>query len=86
MSYWDTALMANDGELWQREIACAATEGIDDPQNWADAHRWQLAGQPGWGDAWSSALAAGNPTPGRDPAVIPDAWILAGVQALNNVP
>ena len=82
MSYWDTAQMAGNGELWQREIACAATEGITDPQNWADAHRWQLAGQPGWADAWASAVAGDNPAPGRDPGVITDSMILSGVQSV----
>jgi hypothetical protein len=42
-----------------------------------------LAASPGWDQAWSSALAAGNETPGRDPGVITDGMILSGVQAIG---
>ena len=83
MSYWDTAQMAGDTDLLQRTTACAATEGIVDPMGWADQHRWELAGEPGWADAWSSAVAAGNPRPGKDAGVITDGMILSGVQAVD---
>ena len=82
MSYWDIASMAQDGDLLNREIACAASEGKTDPMGWADQHRWQLAGQPGWADAWASAVAAGLPRPGMDAGVITDGMVLAAVQSM----
>lgn len=83
MSYWDVSLVAADVDLSQRVAAAAATEHrSDDPQGWAWQHRWELAAQPGWGDAWASALASNNPAPGRDPAVISDPMILSAVQSI----
>ena len=49
---------------------------------WAATHVWAVAAAPGFADAYSSALAGGVPTPGRDPAVITDAMLLGAVQAL----
>jgi len=82
MSCWDVSLMAADADLLQREIAAAATEGKADPQSWADLHRWSMASQPGWSEAWASALAAGLPRPGMDQAVISDGMILSAVQSI----
>ena len=50
------------------------------PTVYADQIQWLCCGEPGWGEAWESALVAGNPDPGNDPGVIPDAWILVAVQ------
>lgn len=82
MAYIDVSDMVNNGDLVARETACAAVEGQADPVGWVGARVWQLAAQPGWSDAWASATASGNPAPGRDPAVISDAMILSGVQAV----
>lgn len=83
MSYWDISSMALDNDLTQREAACAAQE-IDtpNPTTWALDNGLKLAASPGWAEAWASALAAGTPDPGRDPAVITDGEILSAVQAL----
>lgn len=84
MSYWTTSEMAMDNDLTRREAACYAQEpgGTEEPNAWALANGLALAAQPGWDAAWSSALAAGVQTPGRDEAVISDAMILSGVQAV----
>jgi len=83
MSYWDVNLLSYDQDIQSRVTACAAVENVSsDPVQWASDHRWQIAAQPGWADAYASALASGVPAPGRDPAVITDAMILSAVQAL----
>ena len=81
MGYWDIAQMSADVDLTSRVAACAAQEGVPDPRQWAADNVLLLAAEPGWADAWASAVAAGNEQPGRDPAVITDGMILAAVQA-----
>ena len=80
--YYDVARAADDADLQSRCTACASLEGVPEAQSWVWAHRWQYAAQPGWGDAYSSALAADNPNPGRDPSVITEGMILSATQAL----
>jgi len=82
MSYWDISRMAIDGDLQARVTASAAQEQEGDPFAWAATNMIRLAAQPGWSEAWASAVAGGNPSPGRDEAVITDGMILSGVQAL----
>jgi hypothetical protein len=81
MGYWDISQMASDPELTSRVAACAAQEGRPEPRQWAADHMLVLASSPGWDAAWASAVASGNETPGRDPAVITDEQILSAVQA-----
>lgn len=55
--------------------------------SWVDQNKYLWAASPDWGAAWDSALA-GHPNdatyePGKDPAVITDAQILATVQSLT---
>ena len=83
MAYWDMAVMASDSDLTLRVQACAAQEGATDPYTWAAEHMLDLAAQPGWAEAWASAVASGNPHPGRDEAVITDGQVLSGVQAIG---
>jgi hypothetical protein len=88
MSYWDIALMAADVDLTRREAAAYASEPYPqmDPMEWAHSKAFLLAGNPGWGAAWASALAGGNTEPGRDPGVITDGMILAAIQSLQPPP
>lgn len=82
MSYNTIAAAAQDSDLRLRVAACFAQEttGTDQPEALAALHMWRIAASPGWGDAYASAQAAGNPRPGADPAVITDPQILAAVQ------
>lgn len=89
MPYFDVFQMTQDAMLGGRVAAAAAQEAeagatLDpaDPEEWAKAHQWDMAAAPGWGDAWASAVAGGNPEPGRDDSVITDAMILSQVQAV----
>lgn len=88
MSYWDSALMAQDSDLTFRVQACGAQElpGDVDVFEWTTANMLRVTAQPGWDAAWSSALASGNEQPGRDPGVITDGMILSGVQAVIGTP
>lgn len=81
--YYEIGLIATDGAMHMRCVACATQEGIADADNWVWSQAWALAAQPGWGAAWASALAADNPSPGSDPSVITDGQILSAVQALH---
>lgn len=81
--YADIAALANDLEFRMRVTACAASEGESQPELWAQTYRWQMAAQPGFGEAYASALASGVERPGNDPAVITDPQILAAVQSLS---
>jgi hypothetical protein len=81
VSYFTISQMSHDPDLHERVSACAAQEQPDNPVQWAADNMLLLAAAPGWDAAWSSALAAGNPAPGRDEAVITDGMILAAVQA-----
>jgi hypothetical protein len=83
MAYSDIALLSADNDFIQRTRACAATEGELDPVGWSNDHQWQMAAIPTFGDRYAYALATGVVRPGNDPSVIPDADILAAVQALQ---
>lgn len=83
MSYLSISQAATDPLLRARIAACCAQESTDTathPLPLADAIQWRCCGEPGWGEAWESAKAAGNENIGADPAVITDAMILTAVQ------
>lgn len=87
MAYSDVALLAADYDFQLRVSACIAVETADQSDApsapmWAADHAWQMAAQPGFGDAYASALASGVERPGNDPAVISDPQILSAVQAI----
>jgi hypothetical protein len=82
MSYSTIHQCANDEALHQRVTACNAQEGASDPTQAAHDMRWPIATASDVEAAYESAVIAENPNPGGDPAVIPDAMILAKVQAL----
>jgi hypothetical protein len=87
MSYLAQAAMAQNAMLFNRVAQCAASESIENPDQWTSENRRQWSASPGWDAAWSSALAAheGDQTydPGMDEAVITDAMILSEVQSLS---
>ena len=83
MAYSDVALLANDQDFAWRTKACAATEGINDPESWWRTNSWPMAGTPGFGDKYGYAVATGVVRPGNDPSVISDGDILSAVQALQ---
>ncbi|QJD49999.1 hypothetical protein SEA_RASOVI_22 [Microbacterium phage Rasovi] len=90
MSYATVALMRRDYDLANRVAACVAVEGISDyPEQWAGENAWALAAQPGWAEAWESAVVS-HPDPDYRPAldegVITDGMILSAVQSLHAVP
>lgn len=83
MAYSDVALLNSDSDFRQRTTACAASEGEPEPETWANENSWQMAGTPGFGDKYASALAGGIVRPGNDQSVISDGDILSAVQALR---
>jgi len=85
MSYHTQAQLSEDLAIRQRVAAAAAKEGLVAPHpfTWATERMWEIAAEPGWDDAYSYALAAGNPEPTVDPAVISDGMILSAVQTVR---
>lgn len=88
MAYSDVAALQSDLQFNNRCIACVATEPNPpgNPTQWVIENSWAIAGAPGFGDKYGSALAADVPEPGNNPAVISDADILSVVQALKSRP
>lgn len=86
MSYNTQAALAVDPDIRNRVAACAATQGMPSPVQWADTYLWRLSGSPGWDDAYAYAVASDNARPGYDEAVITDGMILAAVQAVLTSP
>lgn len=86
MAYSDVALLTSDNDFIQRIRACVSSEGETDPINWTADHIWQMAGMPGFGDKYASAILNGIARPGNDQSVISDGDILSAVQSLRNAP
>lgn len=95
MSYTSIAQSARDQALADRVISAGVQEAWSNPSladnvfaeqvrvsyfN-ANALVWPVCIASDVAAAYESALAAGNPNPGGDPAVITDGMILANVQA-----
>lgn len=83
MSYLSQATLVDDLDLRRRIIACAAITGVGEAEFWAHQNRWRFAVQPGWEDAYATALEQDIASPGSDPDVITDAMILTAVQVLG---
>lgn len=94
MSYTSINTCAQDQAFGARVRAATVQEAWNNPGadgEYADAVRlstynadrmiWPTAIANDVAAAYDSALAAGNPNPGGDPAVITDGMILANVQA-----
>lgn len=87
MAYSDIAALSVDYDFAQRTKAAYAAETIGgttptNPEIWQRDHGWEVAAQPGFGDAYASALAGNVERPGNDPAVITDAMILTAIQTI----
>ena len=74
--------MAADPALQARVTGCIAvqTTGPDQPAALMGVHITRICAEPGWAQAWMSALQTGVENPGSDPAVISNEQILAAVQ------
>lgn len=87
MSYNTISKCAQDQAFFQRLQACAAQEGAAEPNAVAYKLIWPVSTRTDIEAAYASALAASNPNPGGDEAVISDQMILSAVQAeLPNLP
>ena len=85
MSYNSIAALAVDADFRDRIAACYSSErptSVLHPVKWADQYQFSIAGAPGFGDAYASAIAGEVPNPGKDESVISDAMLLGAVQAL----
>lgn len=85
--YLTQGQIAADEDMRVRVAQAAAQEGVTDagidPDVWTNEWKRVWASAPGWSEAWESAEAGGNETPGADPAVITDGQILAQVQGMK---
>jgi hypothetical protein len=81
MSYSTIARCARDQEFLARVTAAAAQEGAAQPELVIGELIWPVSSASDVEAAYASALAAGNPHPGGDEAVITDGMILSAVQA-----
>lgn len=81
MSYATIAVCAKDQALQDRVNAAIAGEGVDAPASIMFEMIWAISASSDIAAAYASALAAGNPNPGGDDAVITDQMILSAVQA-----
>jgi hypothetical protein len=81
MSYNTINACAQDVAFYGRLTAAAAAEGSDLPDATASRLRWTVSAASDIEAAYASALAADNPNPGGDEAVITDQMILSAVQA-----
>ena len=86
MSYQTISTCNRDHAFVDRVMACTAQEQLArdepvDPTVHAAELTWAVASASDVEAAYASALAAGNPNPGGDEAVITDGMILSNVQA-----
>lgn len=87
MSYNTVVVMANDGDLQQRFIACAAQEDLPLPDSWVYTNRWTLVSMdPDAVASYAYAMDTDNDgigSYGKRSDVINDGKILSIVQALK---
>ena len=84
MSYNAIAAAAADPHLKARVAACFAqeTDGPEQPPALAELHMWRIVANGPIADAYSYAVAADVPNPGKDEAVVTDSNILDAVTAI----
>ena len=83
MSYLTQSHIAQDTVLQRRIIACAALEGVPDPQFWVGSMMWRFSTQPGWVEAYKAAT---HPEGGANEGAVTDSMILEAVTALYEPP
>ena len=81
MSYNTIHQCANDQAFFARVTACCAQENEPNPTSTATDIIWSISTASDIEAAYASALAAENPNPGGDEAVITDQMILSAVQS-----
>lgn len=79
MSYRAAYLLSQDEGFWTRVGMCFQEQGSDFEAG--VAARYVIAASPGFPEKYAYALETGVENPGENPAVIPDADLLAAVQA-----
>jgi len=79
----DRITAATVQEAWNNPAAAGTLFGVDVQASAGNAMRmwWPVCIAADVAAAYASALAAGNPNPGGDDAVVTDGMILANVQA-----
>jgi hypothetical protein len=82
MSYATISRCAQDGDLQQRLIACAAQEGHPEPQSFILGQMWTIASNPSIADPYAYAVGQRIDRPGKYDDVISDSVILGVVQPL----
>lgn len=87
MSYSTLNTMRQSPGLMARIVACAAQEGSDSPEGWAQTNSWNVISGSDWVDAYAYAedtkTVNVNPDTGARDDVITDTMILASVQAVK---
>lgn len=78
MTYATKARMAEDIDLINRFIACAASLGIEKPVGWVHTATWELASGEGMDTAYESSA---DDRPGLDEDAVTDAMLLEAVQS-----
>lgn len=82
MSYQTQAILARDNDIILRLAACAATQNIENPEQWAWNRSWKFSAQSGWDTAYAAAIKANTENPGKSETIITDSMILKAVQAV----
>lgn len=84
MSYNHIARCAQDGDLQQRLIACAAQEGHPNPnpQSFVLSKIWTIVSDPDIAEPYDYAVNSRKATPGKWDDVVNDGAILTVIQPL----
>lgn len=90
MTHYNVSQLAADPDFLSRVTASYSVESLSRigdpnylyPESWTAQYAWLMAAQPGFGEAYAYAILTEAEEPGRNPAVITDAQITAGVQSI----
>lgn len=89
MSYTGISQMVQSNSLRERIVACVASEGITNPENWATSNIWQICAaitDTDWSYAVENYTINQNPDTGVRTDVVSDQAILSAVQAVQAMP